>query len=57
MFAKWYNTCVRKCRGKIMARECIVNDYGMCLNRTGILQSHSAQSVRQRSNIEYCAHH
>lgn len=38
-----------------MARECIENDYGMCLNETGILQSHAVQSVRQRSNIEYRA--
>lgn len=37
-----------------MARECIENDYGMCPNGTGILQSLAAQSVRQRSNIEYC---
>lgn len=37
-----------------MARECIENDYGMCrVNGTEILQSHGAQSVRQRSNIEY----
>lgn len=42
-----------ECRGKIMARECIENDYGMCLNGTEILQSRGPQSVRQRSNIEY----
>lgn len=36
-----------------MARECIENDYGMCSNETGLLQSQAVQSVRQRSNIEY----
>lgn len=39
-----------------MARECIENDYGMCSNEMGILQSSAAQSVRQRSNIEYRVH-
>lgn len=36
-----------------MAEECIENDYEMCLNEIEILQSHAAQPVRQRSNIEY----
>lgn len=39
-----------------MARECTENDYGMCTKETGLLHSDGAQSVRQRSNIEYFIH-